>query len=280
MIWSISARASNDDSPDSKLAMNVSQYTVLKEGILTSYKNNAVLKVALQASIDAIKKLQAIVSNNYADITNYIQDYLQNQQRLYQLSSSDYNTRMQSIKNNSMIDTTTQQNLINNLPKIQGLNITSDTVNQVISAINNQKNITLQYINNNALIPLQQQISALAVSDTSLDDYNKFLADLNSTLQDTNNQIAQNQKILARQKDKYNALNTDYSYQLDKINKLEKVDKVAELNANMLSNYQSQKGYLTKIYPFCIFFLVVGFIYLTYLTYGKFINNVWSQYKD
>jgi len=280
MIWSISARASNDDSPDSKLAMNVSQYTVLKEDILTSYKNNAVMKISLQASIDTITKLQAIVSNNYADITNYIQNYLQNQQRLYQLSSSDYNTRMQSIKNNSMIDPTTQQNLINNLPQIQGLNITSDTINQVLSAINNQKNITLQYINNNALIPLQQQISALAVSDTALVDYNKFIGDLNGALLDTNNQIAQNQKILARQKDKYNKQNADYNYQLDKINKLEKVEKVAKLNSNMLSNYQAQKGYLTKIYPVCIFFLVVGFMYLSYLTYGKFISNVWSQYKD
>jgi hypothetical protein len=138
----------------------------------------------------------------------------------------------------------------------------------------------LQYINNNALIPLQQQIGELSVSDTALVDYNKFIGELNSTLQDTNNQIAQNQKILARQKDKYNAINADYSYQLEKISKLEKVDKVAELNSNMLSNYQSQKGYLTKIYPVCIFFLIIGFIYLTYLTYGKFIKNVWSQYKD
>ena len=139
---------------------------------------------------------------------------------------------------------------------------------------------TLQYINNNALLPLQQQMSALGVNDNTLVDYNKFIGDLNSTLQDINNQIAQNKKILARQKDKYNAINSDYSYQLDKINKLEKIDKVAELNVGLLSNYQSQKGYLRKIYPVCIFFLMIGFIYLTYLTYMKFKDNVWAQYKD
>ena len=280
MIWSVASKASNDNTPDSALAMNVSQYTVLKENILTGYKNNAIMKVALQASIDTIKKLQTLVSNNYADITNYIQNYLQNQQRLYQLSSSDYNTRMQSIRNNSMIDPTTQQNLINSLPKIQGLNVSSDTINQVLTAISNQKNITLQYINNNALIPLEQQLSAVSVSDTALVDYNNFISDLQARLLDTNNQIAQNQKILARQKDKYNAINADYNYQLDKISKLEKVDKVAELNVDLLSSYQAQKGYLIKIYPICIFFLVIGFIYLTYLTYRKFIDNVWSQYKD
>lgn len=280
MIWSIASKASNDNTPDSEFALNVSQYTVLKENILVSYKNNAIMQLAFQANIDTIKKLQTLVSNNYADITNYIQNYLQNQQRLYQLSSSDYNTRTESIKNNSMIDSATQQNLINNIPKIQGLNITSDTINQVLSAINNQKNITLQYINNNALLPLQQQMSALSANDDTLVDYNKFIGDLNSTLQDINNQIAQNKKILARQKDKYNAINSDYSYQLDKINKLEKVDKVAELNVGLLSNYQSQKGYLTKIYPVCIFFLMIGFIYLTYLTYMKFKDNVWAQYKD
>ena len=207
MIWSISAKASNNNTPDSELAMNVSQYTVLKENILVGYKNNAIMNIVLRASIDTIKKLQTLVSNNYADITNYIQNYLQNHQRLYQLSSSDYKTRTESITNNSMINPNTQQNLINSLPAIQGLNVSSETINQVLSAINNQKNITLQYINNNALIPLQQQISALGVNDTTLVDYNKFIGNLQATLQDTNNQIAQNKKILARQKDKYNAAN-------------------------------------------------------------------------
>lgn len=280
MIWSISAKASNNNTPDSELAMNVSQYTVLKENILVGYKNNAMMNIVLRASIDTIKKLQTLVSNNYADITNYIQNYLQNHQRLYQLSSSDYKTRTESITNNSMINPNTQQNLINSLPAIQGLNVSSDTINQVLSAINNQKNITLQYINNNALIPLQQQISALGVNDTTLVDYNKFIGNLQATLQDTNNQIAQNKKILARQKDKYNAVNADYSYQLDKISKLEKVDKVAELNVGLLSNYQDQKGYITKIYPICIFLLIIGFIYITYITYKKFMDNVWSRYKD
>lgn len=280
MIWSIAAKASNDNSPDSTTTMNVSQYIVLKENILTNFKNNSIMRATLQASIDTIKKLQTQVSNNYADITNYIQDYLQNQQQLYQLSSSDFNTRIQSIKNNSMIDPDTKTNLINNLPKIQGLNISRDTINQVLSAINNQKNITLQYINNNALIPLEQQIGLLSINDTSLIDYNKFIGDLQAALNNINNQITQNQKILARQKDKYNAINADYNYQQNKISKLEKVDKVAELNVGLLSNYKAQKTYLTKIYPICIFLLLVSFIYLTYLTYIKFIANVWSQYKE
>lgn len=281
MILSISAKANNDSSaPDNRLNMNVSQYTVLKENILVGYKNNAVMKIALQESIDTIKKLQTAVSNNYADITNYIQTYLQNQQRLFQLSSSDYKTRAQSIRNNSMINPDTQQNLINNLPPVQGLNITSDIITQVITAINNQKNITLQYINNNALMPLQQQLAVLNASDNSLVDYNKFIGELQAELQATNDKITQNHKILARQKDKYSALNADYSYQLERINKLEKVDKIAELNVGLLSGYQAQKEYLTKIYPVCIFFLVIGLIYLSYLTYRKFIDNVWSQYKD
>ena len=281
MIWSISAKANRDVStPDNRLDMNVSQYTVLKENILTIYKNNAVMKNVLEASIDTIKKLQTAVSNNYADITNYIQTYLQNQQRLYQLSSSDYKTRSQSIRNNSMIDPDTQQSIIDNLPPIQGLNITSDIITQVLTAINNQKNITLQYINNNALIPLQQQLEVLNASDNTLVDYNKFIGELNTELQAINDKITQNHKILARQKDKYNALNSDYSYQLEKIKKLEKVDKIAELNVGLLSGYQAQKGYLTMIYPVCIFFLVIGLIYLSYITYNKFIDNVWSQYKD
>lgn len=281
MIWSISPKANNDSSAlDNRLDMNVSQYTVLKENILTRFKNYTIRKLTLEASIDTIKKLQTAVSNNYADITNYIQTYLQNQQRIYQLSSSDYKTRSQSIRNNSMIDPDTQQNLINNLPQIQGLNITTDIITQVLTAINNQKNTTLQYINNNALMPLQQQLAELNSRDTTLVDYNKFIGELQTELQATNDKIIQNHKILARQKDKYNAINSDYSYQLKKIDKLEKVDKIAELNVGLLSGYQAQKGYLTKIYPVCIFFLVIGLLYLSYLTYIKFIDNVWSQYKD
>jgi hypothetical protein len=41
MVWSISSKASNDNTQDSKLEMNVSQYTVLKDNILTSFKNNS-----------------------------------------------------------------------------------------------------------------------------------------------------------------------------------------------------------------------------------------------
>jgi hypothetical protein len=280
MIWSITARASSDSSPDSKLDVNVSQYTVLKEVILAAFKNNGIIKIALQAGIETINNLKSQIENNYTDIANHVQAYMQNQQRIYQLSSIDYNTRAQSIRNNSMINPDTQNTLIANLPPTQGLNLTDDTMSQVLAAINNQKNITLQYINNNALLPLQQKLGALTARDVSLADYNQFMTNLNAALQDTNNQIAQNQKIISRQKDKYNAINADYSYQQDKITKLDKVDKVAELNVGLLSGYQSQKGYFTKIYPVCIFFLVVGLIYLSYLTYGKFINNVWSQYKD
>jgi lipopolysaccharide transport system ATP-binding protein len=64
------------------------------------------------------------------------------------------------------------------------------------------------------------------------------------------------------------------------IDELDSIDKVAELNVGLLSTYQSQKSYITKIYPVCIFFLVIGLIYLSYITYKKFIDNVWSQYKD
>ena len=203
---------------------------------------------------------------------------------VYAISETSYNPSSPSynvlLTTNSIYRVKFATSLTANISGVTGINITSDTINQVLTAINNQKSITLQYINNNALLPLQQQLSALSVSDTSLADYNQFLADLNSALLDTNNQITQNQDIITRQKDKYNALNADFSYQLDKIGKLEKVDKIAGLNVDLLTTYQAQKGYLTKIYPACIFFLVVGLLYLSYLTYHKFIENVWSQYKD
>lgn len=280
MVWSITAKSNNTSPNGGNASFVASQFIVKKESILASYKKNTLIKLALQNAITAIRQLANQVANNYADIKSYIQNYLQNQRQLYTATSMDYKTRLDSIIQNSMIPADTKENLIAGLPKPQGLDITGDIITQVIMAIENKKNITAQFINTNAMIPLQQQLAQVTNEDTSQADYDDLIGNLKAKINEINYQIRQNQDIIARQKDKYNALTDDYQYQSDNISRLDRVDKLSGLNMQMLDTYKTQKTYLTKIYPIVIFFLIIGLIYLTYLTIIKFRDNVWAQYKD
>jgi hypothetical protein len=280
MIWSIITKPDNIDSSKDNSTFGASQFIVLKEGILIKYKRNALFKQTLASAISAVNKLSEQVNSNYEEIHTYIQNYLQRQMQLYNATTIDYKTRLDSISKNSMIPSDVKETLIAGIPKPQGLNIKGDIINQVITAIDDKRKITQQYINSNALIPLQQQLDKINSEDTSQAEYDDLIANINTQIQDVNNQIVQNRKIIDRQKDKYNTFLEDYQYESNTINRLDKVDKISELNMKMLDSYKSQRSYLTKIYPVIIFFLFIGLIYLCYVTLIKFKNNVWSKYKD
>lgn len=280
MVWSIMAKPDNSNIPLDNSSFGASQFLVLKESILAKYKRNKLIKLALASAIAAVRKQSEQVSKNYEDIKSYIENYLQRQMQLYKATSIDYKTRLDSIEKNSMIPSDVKENLIANTPRPQGLDITSDIINKVTTAIQNKRNITIQYINTNALIPLQQQLETFTSEDTSQLEYDDLIANIKTQIENINNEIAQNHKIIERQKDKYNSFMDDYQYESDNIDRLDKVDKLAELNMKMLDKYKTQKSYLTKIYPVIIFFLFIGIIYLCYSTFVKFKNNVWAQYKD
>lgn len=277
MIWSIQAKSNNTGGDDSN-TFTTSSYFVTKENILATVKKNLITKTALQASINAANDLIQQVRSNSEQIKTYVKKYLEDQQRIYNLSYTDYQTRIASYQSNSLIDPQTQQNLINSVPPPTGLNITAETINQVITTIDNSKNRMLQNINNNAIIPLQQQLNKLIQTDTASIDYSQFISDLNQEILAVTNQIKQNKEIIARQKDEYNVINSDYTNQNTTMRKLDNKDEISTLNMNLLSNYQSQKNLLNKLYPVGIFLLIIAAIYLGYLTFNKFMANIWSQY--
>jgi hypothetical protein len=159
-----------------------------------------------------------------------------------------------------------------------GLDIKPDIINQVITSIDNYKNTLLQNINNNGIIPLQQQLNNLMQTDTAQIDYNQFISDLNQEIKATIEQITQNKAIISRQKDEYTVINSDYANQNNTIMKLDSKDELSTLNMNLLSNYQSQKNLLNKLYPFVLFLMIIATIYLGYITFNKFVENIWSQY--
>jgi hypothetical protein len=277
MIWSLQAKSNNTGNVNDN-AFTKSQYFVTKENILAAMKKNLITKASLQASINTINDLITLVRSNMDDIRTYVKEYLEDQQRIYNLSYIDYQTRISSYKSNSLIDPQTQQNLINSVPMPSGLDIKPDIINQVITSIDNYKNTLLQNINNNGIIPLQQQLNNLMQTDTAQIDYNQFISDLNQEIKATIEQITQNKAIISRQKDEYTVINSDYANQNNTIMKLDSKDELSTLNMNLLSNYQSQKNLLNKLYPFVLFLMIIATIYLGYITFNKFVENIWSQY--
>jgi hypothetical protein len=279
MIWSLQTR-SNNDNTDNTDTFKTTQFFVTKENILAHYKTNLISLISLQSSLETIKNFSEKTKNNLTDIREYVKNYLNNQKRLYNLSSIDYQTRISSISNNSMINMNTAQSLMNSIPKPIGLNLTSDIINQVITSIDNYRNTILQNINNNAIIPIQQQITQITNHDTSQYDYNSFISDLNDQIEDVNNQINQNKEIITRQKNEYETIYSDFTYQNNELNKLSKKDQVSNLNMNLLGNYQLQNKYLAYIYPIAILILFIGLLYLSLITYQKFVTNIWNKYQN
>lgn len=281
MIWSIQYKSNlaggiDNDSNN----FNASQLFVIKENLLINFKKLYFKKLSVSTSIDLATQFMNLALQNISDVKNYLTDYLQNQQSIYNLSSIDYKTRVDSINGNSMIDATTKENLIRNISPPEGLNIPNDTINTVLTEIDNYQNMLSVYMNSNIKIPLQQKLAELNKNDTSQSDYEIFLSELNRKINDVNNDISQNRIVIKRMKDSYNSINEDYNYQSEKIHTLENINTVSGLNSKLVSNYEAQKNYLNKIYPFIAFVLFLFFMYLAYITGIKFKKNIWSKYKE
>ena len=278
MVWYMGTLQNNENSNNT--VSITSPYYTNKSNLLNIYKENYMKKLAIQSCIDALSRLSNMISNNINEIKNHIRKYLNTERQKFQLSTIDYNTRIDSINGNSLLSDSSKKELLSTIPKPIGIDIKDDNISQVLNAMENKKNTLLQDLNSNGIIPLQQQLSELMQNDKSLSDYDDFITKLNTELMEMNNKISQNNLIINRQRSEYESINTNYENQKNKMRKLEDVNKISNLNKDLLYGYQSQRTYMNKIYPFLIVFLAVGFFYLTYLTYLKFIDNVWVYYKE
>jgi len=218
-----------------------------------------------------------MISNNFNNIVNYVNKKLMDEQQTYKLSTNDYQTRLNSINQNSMINDVVRSNLISIIPPPSGFNIEDDDIMIAVNKITNNKNAFLQNLQLNVITPLEEKLKELDALNLD-NDYNTYITSLKTDIDDTNNRIRQNNIIMNRQKDTYTKINKNYASQINKEKTIEEIDTVANANIQMINNFSSQNSYLNKLYPVGIFILAIVLIYISYLTFIKFRDNIWMNY--
>ena len=247
IIWQMIA-IQKSTSTDSINNSNVA-YLVTKENILHSVIANKSKIICLSNIKNALTKLQDNVRSNYVNIDNHVQQVLSNMGNSVNGGNS-------------------------------GISISNDDMNTVTNNLLNIKNDYLQQIQND-IDRVNSELYDLNKTETSIEnDYKKYLNDLSTNLDSVNSQIEQNKIIMNRQKNEYDTLNSDYSYIDKKKNKVKNIDTIAKVNSNLISSSGSQNSSLLKIYPIIIFISFLIMIYLIYVTYKKFMNNVYYNYVD
>jgi len=282
MIWLMTSKLQNIDTTAGNGNDNDNftgaEYYVAKENILQKIKTTEIQKICLSAAIEAFTKLSSMIANNFNNIISYTQNYLNNAQRTYQLSTTDYQTRLNSINQNSMINNTARASLISSIPPPSGLNISNDDILIAVNKIVNTKNAFLKNIKNTAILPLQTKLAELNSLNLE-NDYNTYIISLKTELDNTNNRINQNNTIMNRQKDTYNKINKNYATQINKQKSILNTDMIANSNIQMINNFSQQNSYLNKLYPIGIFILAIILLYISYLTFIKFRDNIYTKYQ-
>ena len=279
MKWIMTSKMQStvDNSGNANETYSGAEYYVAKENILQKIKTTNIQKICIQSALATFKNLYNKISNNFDNIANYINKKLTEEQQIFKLSTLDYETRINSINENSMISDVVRANLISTIPPPSGYNITDDDIMVAINKITNYKNTFIQNLQTNVIIPLQQKLIELEGLNLET-DYNTFIASLKNDITDTNNRIRQNNIIMNRQKDMYNKINTDYSNHINKEKKIDEVDTIANANIEMINNYSKETSYLNKLYPISIFILAIVLIYVGYITFIKFKENIYMKY--
>lgn len=277
MIWLMTSKLQNTGSTSGNDNFTGAEYYVAKENILQKIRTTEIQKICLSAAIEAFTKLSSMIANNFNNIVSYSQNKLNNAQRTFQLSSTDYQTRLNSINQNSMINNTARASLISSIPPPSGLNISNDDITNAVNKIVNTKNAFLQNLKKQAILPLQTKLAELNSLNLK-NDYNDYIISLKTEIDNTNNRINQNNTIMNRQKDTYNKINKNYASQISKQKSIENTDTIANANIQMINNYSQQNSYLNKLYPIGIFILAIILIYISYETFIKFRDNIYQKY--
>jgi hypothetical protein len=155
-----------------------------------------------------------------------------------------------------------------------GLN--ENDINTVLNKITSMKDYYLQQIE-----PEKNKIDVILSTlndDDVVIEYNKYLSDLYSELSSVKIRVVNNNKIIGRQQDSYESINTDYADIIQKQRKVKDADETSKLNIDLVNNYTAQTSYLLYIYPLLILILSIALLYLTYLTIMKFKANIYDKY--
>jgi hypothetical protein len=277
MVWLMNSKLQESSGAKSNDNFNGAEYYVAKENILQKIKTIGIQKICINAAIETFSRLSSMISNNFNNIVSYVNNKLADEQNIYRLSSLDYKTRLDSINQNSMLSDVARANLISTIPLPSGLNISDTDIMTVVNKITNVSNSFLQNLDNNVVIPLRTKLAELNSINLE-NDYKTYLELLQQEFDNVDNRINQNNIIMDRQKDTYNKINKNYANQINKQKKIEEVDSIANANIKMINNFSKQNSYLNKLYPIGIFILAIILIYLSYITFINFRDNIWRQY--
>ena len=160
------------------------------------------------------------------------------------------------------------------LDSTAGLN--NQDINTVLNKITNTRDYYIQQF--------KEDISQIDIILSTLNDgnvsieFNNYLNDLQDDLNSVNVRIRNNNKIMGRQQDNYDKVNTDYADINQKTKKVTEIDETAKLNIDLVNNYNAQNSYLLYLYPVLILILGLALLYLIYITIIKFKENIYDKY--
>jgi hypothetical protein len=252
------------------------EYIALKENILTRIRNTAIDKIILDIIKNTLITLQDTISDNYSKLDKYMRNKLSYDVELYKLSSIKYKSQINSLKNSSAIPASALKSIQDSIPKPSGINLTTTQINSILFNIVNTKNTALKLIDEE-ISKINIQINNIPLGDP-MDDYVRFMNNMNDELANITLRIQDNNIIMGRQKDNYDTLNKDVSYYDTRTNNNKKLDNSLKLNLNIIDGYKQQNTYIIYIYPLVFILFIFLLIYLIYITYQKFMTNVYTQY--
>lgn len=253
-----------------------SEFLVLKESIITRIKNTSFDKIILNIMKNTLTTLQDNIVDNYTKLDGYIRQKLSYDAEVYRLSNIRYKSQIDSLSTNSAISAESRKSIEASIPKPEGINLSTTQINGILFNIANKKNTAFRLIDEE-ISKINKKIAKLPSGDP-MDDYVLFMNNMKDKNAKLTLRIQENNMIMGRQKDNYDSLNKDESYFDTKKNKYKKLNNTLKLNLTIVDGYKTQTKYLTYIYPLILVICIFILIYLIYITYKKFMENVYIQY--
>ena len=252
------------------------EFIVTKENIITRIRNTAIDKIILNIIKNTLITLQNNIDDNYTKLDKYMRESLNYDSDLYKVSSIAYKAQMESLNNSSSISADAKKSIQSSIPLPAGINLSITQINGILYNIGNTKTTALKLIDEE-ISKINAQLGNLPLGDP-MDDYVSFMKDMTSEVANITLRIQDNNIIMGRQKDNYDTLNKDVSYFDTKTNNYKKLEDSLKLNLTIIDGYKTQNKYLVYIYPFVFILCIFLLLYVIYITYQKFMTNVYTQY--
>ena len=313
-IWSIIPKTNMDNNEESNSVST--EYLVAKDNLMSNLISIKSQILSIEAFKETLEKIKDNIRNNYVNIQNYVSQILNNQipNTADNIVYKDNGDTEETLENeDDMMQTPTLPNELieqqiletddtdggqkaSEIPTVSMPTVSMPTVpiiekfanntmsmssDEKLTAINNIMNMQNTYLQqiNSDISRINILLSELKTKETTVEsDFKTFREALTKKLAEIKQTISKNKDIMNRQKMSYDKLNDDYAYVETKKQKTEKIDEISKINSDMVSKYSSNNETLTKIYPLIIFLLILGLLYLCYIAYGNFMENIYHNY--